>query len=107
MKALNDSVFDVEYLRSGTTAAVHGSTLKYYSDSSLDDTVIMPHSLSSETGMPEARLTKLVKVFDELKVQARWKGLSPQDDTLEPLQNVLEALPKIARTSTEEEEYPS
>lgn len=50
----------------------------------------MSHVLSSETGMPVARLIKIVKVDDVLKVQVRYKGLSPQEDSLEPLENVFE-----------------
>lgn len=55
----------------------------------------MSHVISSETGMPVARLLKLVKVNDDLKVQVRWKGLSPQGDTLEPLRNVYEDVPQM------------
>lgn len=36
---------------------------------------------------------KIVKIDNELKVQVRWKGLPPQDDTLETLQNVYEDVP--------------
>lgn len=45
--------------------------------------------------MPVAKLMKLVKDDHELKVQARWKGWSPQHDTLEPLKNVYECVPKM------------
>lgn len=95
IKALSDYLFDVEDLRSGKIDSIHGSRLKYYSDSSLDEKVITSHVLSSETRMPVARLMKLVKDKDKLKVQVRWKGLSPQDDTLEPLQNVFEDVPQM------------
>lgn len=95
IKAHNDYVFDVEDLRNGKIDPIHGSRLKYYRDSSLDEMVIMSHVLSSETGMPVARLLKLVKVDDVLNVQVRWKGLSPQEDTFEPLQNVFEDVPNM------------
>lgn len=51
--------------------------------------------LSSETGMPVARLRKLFKENNEIKVQARWKGLSAEEDTLEPFRNVFEVVPKL------------
>lgn len=55
----------------------------------------MSHVLSSETGMPVARLINLVKVDDALKVLVRWKGLSSQNDSLEPLQYVFEDVPQM------------
>lgn len=48
----------------------------------------MSHVLNSETGMRVSRLMKLFKQNYEIKVQVRWKGLSPKNYTLEPLQNV-------------------
>lgn len=106
VKAHNNYVCDVEYLYCGNIDPVHGSRLKYYSDSSLDKKVIMSHVLSSETGMPVAGLMKLAKVDNELKVQVRWKGLSPQEYTLEPLQNVYEDVPKILQRLLERRATP-
>lgn len=40
--------------------------------------------------MPVAILMKIVKLGEDLKVQVRWKGLSPKHDTLELIQNVYE-----------------
>lgn len=55
----------------------------------------MSHVLSIESGMPVSRLIIFIKVEDEIKVQVRWKCLSAQDDTLEPLNNVFEDVPKM------------
>lgn len=45
----------------------------------------MLHFLSSETGILVARLMKLVKVGEDLNVQVHLKGISLQDDPLNPL----------------------
>ena len=86
LKALSYYVFQVEDLPNGSLVDVHGTQLKFYRDSSLDTCAILPHVLSSGTGMPVARLMKLVKDADGLKILVRWKGISNSDDTLEPIE---------------------
>lgn len=95
IKALNDYVFKVEDLRNGETEDIHGTRLKFYADDSLDARVILSHVLASETGMPVSRLIKLVDDDGTLCVQVRWKGLSPSDDTLEPISRVHEDVPQL------------
>ena len=95
IKALNDYVFQVEDLRNGTTKDIHGTRLKFYSDRSLDTRATMSHVLSSETGMPVARLMRLVDSPDGLLVQVRWRGLCDSEDTLEPIGRVYEDVPQL------------
>ena len=56
IKALSDYVYRVEDLRTGNYDDVHASRLKFNHDADLDAAAIMSHVLSSETGMPVARL---------------------------------------------------
>lgn len=95
VKALSDYVFQVEDLRNGMVEDCHGSRLKFYSDRSLNSAAILSHVLSSETGMPVARLMQLVDSPDGLKVQVRWKGLPNSEDTMEPLERVYEDVPQM------------
>lgn len=95
IKAVNDWLYQIEDLRNGAIETAHASRLKFYSDSAFDSTAIMSHVMHSETGMPVARLMKFVECPDGIKVQVRWKGLSPLEDTLEPLQNVYEDVPRM------------
>lgn len=95
IKALNDYVFKVEDLRNGETEDIHGTRLKYYADDSLDTRVILSHVLASETGMPVSRLMKLVDENGTVFVHVRWKGLTPTDDTLEPVARVHEDVPEM------------
>ena len=94
-KALSDYVFQVEDIRTGDFDDIHGSRLKYYHDPSLDAEAILPHVISSETGMVVQRLLGLVEADDGLKVRIRWKGLPESEDTEEPLQNVYEDVPAL------------
>lgn len=55
----------------------------------------MPHVLSSETGMPVARLMRLVETPNGLMVFVRWKELSDTEDILEPLLQVYEDVPQM------------
>ena len=95
IKALNDHVYQVEDLRNGIIEEAHVSSLKFYKDSSLDKEAIMPHVLSSETGMPVSRLLRLLDTEDGIKVLVRWKGLPDTEDSAEPLQNVYEDVPQL------------
>ena len=95
VKALSDFVYQVEDLRNGQLEEVHATRLKFYRDSSLDQTVVMSHVLSSERGMPVARLIKLVNTSEGLKVLVRWKGLPHSEDTLQPLGQLYEDVPQM------------
>lgn len=96
VKAQNDYVFQVEDLRNGAVEDIHGTRLKFYRDADLDTRAIMSHVLSSETGMPVARLMRLEETDDRtLKVVVRWKGLPHSEDTLEPLHRVYEDVPRM------------
>ena len=95
IKALSDYVFQVEDLRNGSTEDVHGSRLKFYRDGLLNQEVILSHVLSSETGIPVARLMRLGDTEDGLKVIVRWKGLPNSEDTEESLERVFEDVPQM------------
>lgn len=104
---LNDYAFQVEDLRNGQLYTVHGTRLKYYNDESLDTTAILPHVLSSETGMTLSRLLKLMEQNDELFVVVRWKGLSSEEDTMEALKRVYEDVPQLLLKSPSRNNTPS
>lgn len=55
----------------------------------------MSHVLSSETGMPVAPLMKIVDTADGMMVQVRWKGLSQNEDTLEPPARIFKDVPRM------------
>ncbi len=95
IKANSDFVFQVEYLRNGALEEVHASRLKFYSDSSLNKKAILSHVISSETGMPVARLMGIEEEDGKLFVVVRWKGLSKSEDIREPLEQVYEHVPKM------------
>lgn len=82
-------------MRFGNIDLIHGSRLKNYSNSSVGKEDIMLHILSSETGMLVGRLMNMVKVDDALKAEIWRKGLSSQNDTLKPLQNVFRDVPSM------------
>ena len=69
--------------------------LQFYRDSSLDAPAIIPHVLQSETGMPVARLMSLLDTADGIQVHIRRKGISADEDTLEPLARVYEKVPQM------------
>lgn len=78
----NEFVLNVEYLSSEKIYPIHGSRLKYYSESCFDKMFIMAHIVNIEIGMPVVKLVKLVKFTEHWKVQVRWKMLFPLYDTL-------------------------
>lgn len=53
------------------------------------------HVLASETGMPVARLFRLVEQDNKLYVLVRWKGFSDANDTLELVTRVYEDVPQL------------
>ncbi len=69
----------------------------FYSDAALDTESILPHVLSSETGMPLSRLLGLKKGKKGLFVQVRWKVLPHEEDTLEPIVKVYEDVPAMLK----------
>lgn len=95
LTALNDYIFRVEDLRNGNCEDIHGTRLKFYADADLDKEAIMSHVLSSETGMPVSRLLRIVEQDRKLYNWVRWKGLTTNDDTMEPLECVYEDVPKL------------
>lgn len=107
VKAQNDYVFQVEDLLNGTVEDVHACRLKYYRDGSLDTTAILSHVLSSETGIPVARLMRLVDDPNGMKVLVRWKGLPNSEDSLEPLARVFEDVPQMVTRLLHRKNTPS
>lgn len=95
VKAVSDYVYTVEDLRNGLTEDIHGTRLKFYRDRSLDIRVVMSDVISSETGMPVARLMRLLDTATGLKVLIRWKGLPNSEDSAEPLDRVFEDVPQM------------
>lgn len=71
IKANNDLISQVEDLSNGNIVSEHAARLKFYSDSSPNSEAVMSHVFSSETGMPVARLMKLVECDIQLKVLVR------------------------------------
>lgn len=88
VKALKGYVFQVEDLHNGQLNILLGTVLKLYTDSAQDKEVIMPHVLSSETGMCIARLMELLDGPEGLKGCVRWKGLPHADVTPKPIGRV-------------------
>lgn len=66
IRTRNDFVDQVEYLRIGLVKEVHGSSLKFSHDSSLNQKSIVFHVLTSETKMVVQRLMRLMDTEDEL-----------------------------------------
>lgn len=68
------------------------------SDADTDEKAMMTHVLSSETGMPVARLLRLLDQDGDLFVAVRWKELSASEHTLKPLIRVWKDVPKLTRS---------
>lgn len=81
-KAVSDYLFQFEDLRNGSVDEILACPLRFYSDLALDQTAIMPHILSYETGIPFARLMRINETKQGLMIQFRWKGLSHAEDIL-------------------------
>lgn len=84
VRALNDHLYQVEDLRTGSLTLVHACQLKYYYDVSLDQTAIL-FVLTSKTDMLVARLMRLVKNGYGIYVQMKRKELNTTDNTLKSL----------------------
>lgn len=82
VKAVNDFVLQVEDFRNENVDPIHGSRIKFYSDSSLNQKAIMFHVVNHERGMPVSWPLRLVKQNTKLHVVVRWMGLCPQEGTL-------------------------
>lgn len=95
IKALNDYVYQEEDLRNGDITGVHICRLKFYSDSSPDTKAIISHVLSSERGMPNSRLVKLVDSLDDLRVEFRYKSILVSEDTFQPIQGIYQDVPRM------------
>ena len=94
-RAMNDHVYQVEDLRNGELTEVHVSRLKLFRDSVIDEEAIMSHVLQSETGMVVTRLLGIEETENGYHVRVRWKGLGPDEDTLEPIAQVYKDVPEL------------
>lgn len=81
LKAINGYFFQVEDLQNVSKEEVHGTRLKTYRGYTLDTNAIMSHVLSSETGMPVARLMRLIEEPDGLDFIVHWEGLPHSEDS--------------------------
>lgn len=90
--AVNYYVYIVEELRNGALAEAHTTRLKYHADASLNAKAILPHAISSETGMQIQRLLRLVDDADGLYVSIRWSGLPSSEATSSRYTNIMEML---------------
>jgi len=61
----------------------------------LDQEAIMPHVISSETGMQVQRLMRLAEGPSGILVVVRWRGLPASEDTMEPLRHIYEDVPQM------------
>lgn len=82
----HDPLFHIEFQRNGDLECIHGNLLNFYSDHSVEMYAIISHVLSSETGMPIARLLRLERTTDGLKATVRWRGLPYSENT--PIEKV-------------------
>ena len=94
-RAMNDHVYQVEDLRNGELTEVHVSRLKLFRDSVIDEEAIMSHVLQSETGMVVTGLLSIEETENGYHVRVRWKGLGPDEDTLEPIAQVYKDVPEL------------
>lgn len=63
--------------------------------------------VSSETGMPVARLMGLQETPDGIYIQIRWRGLSSKEDTLQPIGRVSEDVPQMLLRLLERKSIPA
>lgn len=102
IKPLSDYVSRFEDLRTSECDDIHGTRLKFYRDNYLDETFVISHVLSSEIGMPVARLLQLFNGDGSLFVAVQWKDLPASGDTTEPLTHV----DKLTRNFLEHKSTP-
>lgn len=84
MKALREYVLRVKDVRNGKLDDVHGMRLNFYQYGDLDQKMIMSHVLSSETGMPVARLLRLVYQAGEVYVAVRCTSPCALERAIQP-----------------------
>lgn len=96
-KATNDFECQVEDLRTGSIEKELATRLKLYRDGALDTAADMSHVLQSETGMALARIIGLEEITNGLQVHVRWKGMSKEEESLEPLVWVYEDVPHMVK----------
>lgn len=88
-------MYVVEDLRNGELSEIHATRLKFYADDALNSDAILPHVVSSETGMKIQRLLHLTEKAKIIYVLVRWRGLPSAEHTEEPIQNVYEDVPGL------------
>lgn len=97
VRSVNDYVYKVEDLCDCLIEEVHATRLKFYHDQSLDVEAVMPHGLSSRTGMKVQLMMRPFESEEYLIVQVRWRDLSPSEGAEEPLHNVYKDVPDLLR----------
>lgn len=97
IRSISQYIYTVRDLHNDTLEDIHACRLKFFSNDQLNKSVIMSHILYSETGMEVQRLLKIIDSTDGLFVLVRWKGLPPDEDSLEPLQNIYNDVPVMTR----------
>lgn len=90
---LNNYIFHVETLRNGHFDDIHGSHLKIFRVTDLDEKALMQHVLWPETDRSAARLFSVVEQDEELFMNIRWKRLSASNYT----RDLIHAVPKVTR----------
>jgi hypothetical protein len=96
VKVLSEQVSTVEDLRDGPLADVHNTRLRFYSDCMLHTVdQLLEHIVHNEQGYPVSGFRELSfdKEAKQFLVRVAWHGFEPDDDTVEPLQNMYEDVP--------------
>lgn len=94
---LSEYVFTVDDLLNGSQVKIHGSSLKFCSNGSLDTDIIISRVLYCETTISVSTLLKFLKITDRILVQVRWKGQTHSDDTVELWSSGCKDVPQMPR----------
>lgn len=94
-KALKDYAPQVEDLQNRRIGEPYGTGLKYYHDASQKERASLFHVLSSRNGEPVTLLMNMMEQDGALFMTVRWKGLSIDDETMEPTKCVYKHLLKL------------